>query len=225
MHFNKKNELKVGFFIIAPILLLVAFIIVKLGYSFAGSTYDIYLKLANMRSVKEGTAVQIKGYTIGRVVDITPVYEPELSFYAIIRIKEEISIYENCSAIIQNKNVIGDTIIEIRNPEMKLKLLKNNAVIAGSEQINLDVLLEDVHRTLVAFTELAGNASGLAKDNRRNMRLTIKNLSQAIETINKVVNNSDEDLNQTVKSIKNTSKNLEEASQEFKKHPVDFLMK
>lgn len=224
MHFNK-NELRVGVFIILPILFLIGFIIVKLGYSFAGTTYDVYLRIANIKSVKVGTAVKIKGYTIGRIVDIKPVYEPELNFYALMRIKEEIAIYEKCNAIIQNQNVIGDAIIEIRNPEMKLKLLKHGSVIDGSEQINLEVLLEDVHRVLVAFTGMADSVNSLSKENRRNIQVMLVNMAQAMETINKLVNSSDKDMTEIVKSIKEITDNLKEASGEFKKHPVDFLMK
>ena len=89
-------------------MLLFVFIILKLGYSFASTTYDVYLKVDSIKSIKEGTAVKVKGYTIGRVVGIEPVYKPALHFLAIMRIKNEIDIFEGCSAIIQNQNIIGD---------------------------------------------------------------------------------------------------------------------
>ena len=66
----EKNELRVGVFIVVPLVIMLLFVLLKLGYSFASSTIDVYLKIDSISSIKEGTLVKIKGYTVGRVIDI-----------------------------------------------------------------------------------------------------------------------------------------------------------
>lgn len=113
------NEVKVGFFILIPLSIVLLFFIVKLGYSLSGSTIDVYLKIENISAIKKGTSVKLKGYDIGRVVELKPVYKPALHFLAKMRIKKNIDLHEDCTAIIMNQNIIGDTVIELRNPERR----------------------------------------------------------------------------------------------------------
>jgi ABC-type transporter Mla subunit MlaD len=105
---------------------------------------DIYLKLDSIKSIDEGTAVKVKGYTVGRVVDILPVYEPDLHFLAVLRIQRQIALHEDCSAIIMNQNVIGDAVIELRNPDRKGALLRDGDVLEGIEYVNIEELLNNV---------------------------------------------------------------------------------
>jgi ABC-type transporter Mla subunit MlaD len=64
------NEFRVGLFILIPVIILILFIILKLGYSLSGSTIDVYLKIDNISAIKKGTAIKLKGYDIGRVVEL-----------------------------------------------------------------------------------------------------------------------------------------------------------
>ena len=72
----KRTEMKVGLFILFPIVVLVAVVLFKLGYSLSSTTFDVYLKIDNIKAIKVGTSVKVKGFEIGRVVDIRPVYKP-----------------------------------------------------------------------------------------------------------------------------------------------------
>ncbi len=141
----EKNELRVAVFILIPAIILLLFVTVKLGYSIASSTIDIYLKVDSIAAIKKGSLIKIKGYTIGRVVEIIPVYEPALHFLAVMRIDRSVTIYDNCSALIQNQNIIGDPVIEIRNPETLTEPLVEGSVIEGTEVANLEQLVNNIN--------------------------------------------------------------------------------
>ncbi len=221
----EKNELRVAVFILIPLVILLMFVTLKLGYSLASSTIDVYLKIDSLTSIKEGTQVKVKGYTIGRVIDIKPVYKPALHFLAVMRIKKDIEIYEDCSAIIQNQNIIGDPVIEIRNTEKKGELLADHSVVEGIEYVNLEAILQDVHALLTTLTSTVNVIRDISIESKGNLRTLVANLSNSVATINGILSSSQKDILAILASFRETAKTMNEISEELKKHPVKFLFK
>ena len=221
----EKNEIRVAIFVLLPLVILLVFIVLKLGYSFATTTIDVYMKVDNIASIKNGTQVKIKGYTVGRVVDIIPVYKPTLHFLALLRIKKEIDLYQDCSAIIMNQNIIGDTVIEIRNPSKKVEVLKPGAVIEGVEYVSLDTIVQDVHQLLATLTNTVAVIQDISLESKGNIRSLVANLSKSVETISMVLQDSQKDILAIMASFRETAKTMNEISIELKKHPVKFLFK
>lgn len=221
----EKNELRVAVFILIPLVILLMFVTLKLGYSLASSTIDVYLKIDSLTSIKEGTQVKVKGYTIGRVIDIKPVYKPALHFLAVMRIKKDIEIYEDCSAIIQNQNIIGDPVIEIRNTEKKGELLADHSVVEGIEYVNLEAILQDVHALLTTLTSTVNVIRDISIESKGNLRMLVANLSNSVATINGILSSSQKDILAILASFRETAKTMNEISEELKKHPVKFLFK
>ena len=217
------NELRVGIFILAPLLMLLIFIILKLGYSLSGSTIDVYLKIDNISAIKKGTAIKLKGYDIGRVVELQPVYKPGLHFLATMRIQSDIDLHEECSAIILNQNIIGDTIIEIRNPEKRGSPLRNGDVIEGMEYVNLEAVLRDVHNLLTTITDTANVYKEISVDGKQNIKGLITDLGTSVNSVNSILADSRQDIPAILDSFKETSKIVKDISAEFKKHPVSFM--
>ena len=221
----EKNELRVGVFIVIPLVIMLLFVVLKLGYSFASSTIDVYLKIDSITSIKEGTLVKIKGYTVGRVIDIKPVFKPALHFLAVLRIRRDIDIYEDCSAVIQNQNIIGDPVIDIRNPEKQGELVRAGSVIEGIEYVNLEAILQDVHALLATLQGTVGVIRDISLDSRSNLRALLTNLSGSMATVNDLLMNSQKDILEILTSFRQTAKTMNEISEELKKHPVKFLFK
>ncbi len=221
----EKNELRVAVFIIIPTAILFLFIILKLGYSLASSTIDVYLKVDSISSIKKGTQVKIKGYPIGRVVEITPVYKPALHFLAVLRIQKDINLFEDCSAIIQNQNIIGDPVIELRNPEKKGELLSNGSVIEGLEHVNLEVILQDVHLLLTTVTDTIGLIKDISLESKGNLRNLVSNLASSAATFSSMLQSSQKDILAILTSFRETAKTMNDISEELKRHPIKFLFK
>lgn len=220
-----KNEFRVTVFILIPLIFILLFVLLKLGYSLASSTIDVYLKVDNISSIKNGTQVKVKGYTIGRIIEIKPVYKPALHFLAMMRLKRDIEIFEDCTAIIQNQNIIGEPIIEIRNPVKKGDLIAEDSVIEGVEYVNLETLLNEAHSLLANVSGTVNVLKDISLDSKNNLKTLIANLSSTVTTINQILLDSQENLGVTLESFRKTALLLNEISIELKKHPVKFLFK
>jgi len=221
----KKNELKVGLFVVIPMLFLFLLGMFKLGYSLANDTKNIYLKIDSIEAVGKGTKVVMKGYPIGKVEDVQPVYQPALYFLALMKVKKDIQLYENCSAVIQNQNIIGDTVIEIKNPETKGALLQDGDVVEGLEYANLQSLLQDASKLLRKLVATVDVLEQISKESRYNLKHLISSLSSSGTKLNTILEAAQTDVVAILKSFRITAKTMKEISKELKKHPVKFLFK
>ncbi|MCU0821013.1 MAG: MlaD family protein [Spirochaetes bacterium] len=220
-----KNEYRVALFILVPIVVILLFIILKLGYSLASSTIDIYLKVDSITSIKKGTQVKVKGYNIGRIIEIKPVYHPELHFLAVMRVQRDIEIFEECYAQIMNQNIIGEPVVDIINPEVKTDLIKEGSVIEGSEMVNLEAVLTNVQALLSNLNKTVDILRGMTNESRSNIRQLIANLTASVASVNKILVDSQSDIGVILASFRETAKTMNEISIELKKRPMGFLMK
>jgi ABC-type transporter Mla subunit MlaD len=211
-----RNEIRVAFFLI---------VMLKLGYSLASTTVDVFLKVDNIKSIKKGTLVKVKGYEIGRIIEIKPVYKPSLHFLALMRIKRDVEVFEDCTAVIQNQNIIGEPEIEIRNPEKRGELISKASVIEGIEYVNLESILQDAHVLLTSVSNTVDVFKGISLDSKSNLKVLVTNLASSVTTLSQILNDSQKDIGSTLSSFRKTASTLDEISQELKKHPVNFLFK
>ena len=218
------DELKVGIFILVPIVILILFIVLKLGYSLFDSTIDVYVKVDNISNIKKGTSIKLKGYEIGRIVELQPVYKPELHFLATMRIMKNIELYDNCTAVILNQNIIGDTVIEIRNSDRKGTLLKDGDVIEGLEYVNLDAVLSDIREILVSAKEAVDILKDVTLDSKHNIKSLIANLEKSAESTSRILADSQKEVPVILQSVRETTKTVNEISSEFKKGPAKFVL-
>jgi ABC-type transporter Mla subunit MlaD len=216
-------EYKVGLFVLIPAIVIIFFIVVKLGYSLATSTMDVYVKVNSITSLKKGTPVQIKGYQLGRVVDIRPLFKPALHFLATLRIRKDIELYEDCAAIVANKNVIGDPVVELRNPERKGAFLREGDVIEGIESGNIEDIMAKVNTLLTELTAIVTVYRQVSQDSKQDIRKLIISLSESMANINTILQNSQKDIIEIIGSMRKTSQTLDEVANEIKKNPMKFL--
>ncbi len=204
---------------------MIVFVVLKLGYSISSDTIDVYLKIDNIKMIKDGTSVKVKGYDIGRVVAIQPVYQPELHFLATLRINDQIFLNEDCIAVIQNQNVIGDAVIELRNPVKKGKPLQAGDVLEGIEYVSIEALLGDVHNLLISVTETVNVIKDISTDSKQDIRKFMGELSASSSTLSSILDDSQADVVKTMGTLRQTSETIKEISDEFKKRPLKFLLK
>jgi len=226
---SNPNELKVGIFILVPIVIIVLFVVIKLGLNLIGSTIDVYLKLGDITGIKEGTSVKLKGYEIGKVVKVyKPQYdESGLYFIATMRVDNEIKIYKNCSVEIKNQNVIGDTIIEIINPDKPSRslideeLIEDKAIIRVANHVNLDEILHRVQNVLGSADEIVK----ALEQNKHNISSIITNIRGTTAKTDRILSTSEDKIQKTLESAAEISENVEKISTEFKKRPAGFLLR
>jgi ABC-type transporter Mla subunit MlaD len=220
----EKNELRVGVFIVIPLVIMLLFVVLKLGYSSRAPPSTSILR--STASLDKGRHPgEDQGLYRGRVIDIKPVFKPALHFLAALRSRRDIDIYEDCAAVIQNQNIIGDPVIDIRNPEKKGELVRAGSVIEGIEYVNLEAILQDVHALLATLQGTVGVIRDISIDSRSNLRTLLTNLSGSMATVNDLLMNSQKDILEILSSFRQTAKTMNEISEELKKHPVKFLFK
>jgi len=216
-------EYRVGLFVLIPAVVVVLFILVKLGYSLATSTMDIYVKVNSISSLKKGTPVQIKGYQLGRVVDVRPLFKPALHFIATLRIGKDIELYEDCAAVITNQNVIGDPVVELRNPEKKGAFLREGDVIEGIESGSIEAIMTKVNTLLTEVTAIVTLYREVSQESRGDIRRLVSSLAGSIQNINSILQNSQKDIIDIIGSMRKTARTLDEVSSEIKRNPMKFL--
>jgi len=224
---SNPNELKVGIFILVPVVLIVLFVVVKLGLNLIGSTIDVYLKLDDITGIKEGTSIKLKGYEIGRVIKVEAISESKLYFLATMRIKNEIKIYKNCLVEIRNQNVIGDTVIEIKNSDKEGnpledgEVIKNKDIIEGPEHVNLDVVLHKVQYILDDVEKIVNSL----EQNKHHISSIIANINSTTARTNRILSDSEDRIQKTLERAEGISENVEKISAEFKNRPAGFLLR
>ncbi len=218
-----RTEYRVGLFIIIPAFVIILFILVRLGYSLFTSTMDVYVRVNSITSLKKGTPVQIKGYQLGRVVEITPLFKPALHFLATLRISKEIELYEDCAAVISNQNVIGDPVVELRNPERKGAFLREGDVLEGIESGSLEEMMGRVNTLLTEVTAIVTLYREVSQESRGDIRKLITSLSDSVANINGILSNSQQDIINMIGSMRKTSQTLDDVATEIKKNPMKFL--
>jgi ABC-type transporter Mla subunit MlaD len=153
------------------------------------------------------------------------VHQPALHFLAVMRISREVALYDNCTAVIQNQNIIGDPIVELKNPETIGVPLAENDVIEGIEFVNLEVVLQDLHALLNTVSGTVSVIKDISSESKGNLRNLLGNLASTAGTFSRLVDNSQKDILETLSTFRKTAKTMDEISAELKKHPVKFLFK
>ena len=218
-----RTEVRVGLFVLVPAVVIVLFVLVKLGYSLSMSTMDVYLRVNSITSLQKGTPVQIKGYQLGRVVEVRPLFRPALHFIATLRIRKDIELYEDCAAVVTNLNVIGEPVVELRNPEKKGALLHEGDMIEGIEYGSIEEILAKVNNLLNEVTALVTVYREVSQESRTDLRKLVTGLSDSVNTINAILQSSQKDIITIIGSMRKTSQTLDEVATEIKKHPMKFL--
>jgi len=218
-----RTEYRVGLFIVIPAFFILLFILLRLGYSLTASTMDVYVRVNSITSLKEGTPVQIKGYRLGRVVEIRPLFKPALHFLATLRISREIELYEDCAAVITNQNVIGDPVVELRNPERKGAFLREGDVLEGIESGSLEEMMAKVNTLLTEVTAIVAVYREVSQESRGDIRKLIVSLSDSVANINGIIQNTQQDIINIIGSMRKTSQTLDDVATEIKKNPMKFL--
>jgi len=132
-------EMTVGFFVLLGLVCL-AYLAINLGkLEIYGKGYQISANFENASGLKTGSAVEVAGVEVGRVISIqlTPMYQARVH----IKIEEGLKIHDDAIASIRTKGIIGDKFIKL-SPGNSEKLVPPGGKIINTESaIDLEELL------------------------------------------------------------------------------------
>jgi phospholipid/cholesterol/gamma-HCH transport system substrate-binding protein len=132
-------DMTVGVFVLMGLACL-AYLAINLGkLELYGEGYQIYANFENASGLKTGSAVEVAGVEVGRVVAIrlTPLYQARVS----IKLQDGLQVHDDAIASIRTKGIIGDKFIKL-SPGSSDKLVPAGGKIINTESaIDLEELL------------------------------------------------------------------------------------
>jgi phospholipid/cholesterol/gamma-HCH transport system substrate-binding protein len=132
-------EITVGFFVLIGLVCL-AYLAINLGkLELYGQGYQIYASFENASGLKTGSAVEVAGVEVGRVISIqlTPMYQARVK----INLQDGLRIHDDAIASIRTKGIIGDKFVKL-SPGNSEKLIPPGGKIINTESaIDLEELL------------------------------------------------------------------------------------
>lgn len=103
--------------------------------------------------------------------------------------------------------------------------MQNGDVIDGFEYVNLEAILQDVHRLLATVTDTVNTLNLISNESRHNIQSMTSNLNSSMEALNKILTSSGGDIISTLKTLRETMETVQEISLELKKRPFGFIMR
>jgi len=132
-------ELTVGFFVLIGLACL-AYLAINLGkIEIYGKGYQISANFENASGLKIGSAVEVAGVEVGRVISIqlTPLYQARVK----INLEAGLRVHDDAIASIRTKGIIGDKFVKL-SPGSSEKLIPPGGKIINTESaIDLEELL------------------------------------------------------------------------------------
>jgi phospholipid/cholesterol/gamma-HCH transport system substrate-binding protein len=159
MHTSISQKLKIGFFTIAGILLLVVGIFfIGSKKNMFGDTFVIYGTFNNVGGLNVGNNIRFAGINVGTIEDISIVSDTMIRVD--MRMKSEVKPFlkEDAMATIGSDGLMGDKLITIRSgSSTELKLLTNGSRILTANPVDFD-------KVIGTFTQVANNANVITSE-------------------------------------------------------------
>ncbi|MEM6805192.1 MAG: MlaD family protein [Bacteroidota bacterium] len=167
-----KREIRIGLTLMAALVLAyLSLSWLSRAHLFAPEEKEYYLDFDNVNGLLEGDPVTIRGYTSGRVLEITP----EASFVAVkIALDAGIKVFEDAHAEIQIKELMGGKQIAMQSGE-RGEPLREGARIKGMAALDFSS----------GFSQFGAMAEGFSPDQLSrvlaNLEALLKGLGDRME--------------------------------------------
>ena len=193
------NEFKIGFMIIAAILVGLFF----WGRTTASThkkTYKLKTYFGHADGVKANSIVTLSGIEVGRVESTKFIYEPEETKIEVtLLLDEDARVRDDSIAYIDSTGFIGDKYIGI-TPGNSRTFLKQDSVITSEDPV-------EMRKMMKRADEIS------------------KNLDDITAEVKTIVSTNQEKIDVIVTNIESTTENVKELTADLKAHPWKLLFK
>lgn len=142
---NKKSNYiwKLGMFVLVGLgLFLVTIYWVGQNQNLFGSTFHLNAKFKNIGGLKVGNNVRFAGIDVGTVKDIAFVSDSIVIVKLVVEDEVQKYIKTDAMASIGSDGLMGDKVLTISPGNVSTKIVKDNAVIASSQAIEIEDLMK-----------------------------------------------------------------------------------
>jgi phospholipid/cholesterol/gamma-HCH transport system substrate-binding protein len=209
------NETKVGALtIIAITLIIVGFNFLR-GKTIFKSGNFIYAKYTDTKGLIVSNPVFVNGFQVGTVFEIENQTADLSQIIVAIKLNNEYKIPNNSTATIQD-NPLGTNSISIVLGDSKIYLKSEDTIktapaasLLGDLMNTLSPLGEQTKQTISELQRVLTNINQvLSSNNKANLEVILKNLSETTESLNKSMVSIESMLQKQNGSIANTASNL-----------------
>jgi phospholipid/cholesterol/gamma-HCH transport system substrate-binding protein len=228
------NNLKVGMFVLATLVLL-AVMILKVGdsgFSFGGEK-TIYVELDSAVGIDPKTPVQIAGVDVGTVskIELLPTNKARLS----LSVKKDLALAADAKARIKTTGMLGDAFIELYQSGLTTERMPDGGTIREVESFGdmnsligqMSNITDDVkaitsemrkvmgiqnsafNNSIRNMEKITGSVARLTEANEKNLGTIIVNLKSLSQNMNAVVANNMGGIGDTVANLDTVTTRLE----------------
>ena len=145
-------ELRVGFFTMLAILLILIFAIVKGQFSFRKGGYEVKAVFKYVAGVDRGSPVQVSGVRVGEVKKVIVDYSKDPRVFVTLYLDRSVKLGRHSQVFIRSFGLIGEKYVEILPTSLTdTPLIQPNEILTGIEPLPIDRLLamgEDLGRNI-----------------------------------------------------------------------------
>ncbi len=145
---QRSNNIKLGLFVLAGLLLLV-FTLYMLGRNknLFGSSFELKARFSNVSGLTKGNNIRFSGIQAGTVKSITICNDSTIEVVMMIDEKVKPYIHKNAVASIGTEGLMGNKIINIVPVPGTAKGVEENDVLPVQKTLNTDEMLQTLNRT------------------------------------------------------------------------------
>ncbi|MCB0343284.1 MAG: MCE family protein [Pseudobdellovibrionaceae bacterium] len=188
---SQQNDLKVGAFVLAGVVLLSVSILLLGGDKILfGSHYTLYVRLKQAQGIASGSIVSLSGISVGNVRDVRlsedqNAVDIELSLMS----KYQERITANSIATVKTQGALGDKFIFIRPGEPGGTPLKDGAHLTADDQPDFIDLISKKGAELAGVVDVVDELHRLLLNMNSNDRsaLFMENLVRSSDNLDKVL--------------------------------------
>ncbi|MFA5394168.1 MAG: MlaD family protein [Candidatus Ratteibacteria bacterium] len=145
-------ELRVGFFAVLAILLILIFAIVKGQFSFQRGGYEVKAVFKYVAGVDRGSPVHVSGVSVGEVKKVVVDYSKDPRVLVTLYLDRSVKLGRHSQVFIRSFGLIGEKYVEIIPTSLTdTPLIQPNETLSGTEPLPIDRLLamgEDLGRNI-----------------------------------------------------------------------------
>ncbi|WFB68273.1 MlaD family protein [Chryseobacterium sp. WX] len=232
---ESSNNLKLGVFVIAGIILFILTIyFIGLNRNIFGTNFILRSEFENVSGLKQGSNVRLSGINIGTVSKIDFISDSLVMVKMSIKKNVQRYIKTDAVASIASDGLVGDKVLVISPGTGSSKVVGNNAVIASYKTTEIEDVLFSIKKSadniqtvttgLVDFTAKMNNKDGLlvkvmtSKDFANQIDKTVQNIQTSVNdfaSFTPTLRNKDGIINK-IFTDKNWSDNVESSVLDLK---------
>jgi phospholipid/cholesterol/gamma-HCH transport system substrate-binding protein len=204
MEKNKNYIGKLGMFVILGLVLFVVTIyFIGKNQNLFGSTIRLNAQFKNVSGLKVGNNVRFSGINIGTVKEIAFVSDSAVMVKMVVEQDVQKYIKADAHASIGSDGLMGDKILTISPGTSSNKMVKDNAVLASSNAIEVEDLMKSLKKSIdnaeIITSELAIFTGKMNNDKSilgklvnndeklgKSVDATIRNVQRASEKMNEI---------------------------------------